>query len=212
MPNGASRDDRFQTSLDVTNNRVSTLETSVRDLASSQAQLGIRLSAEINAVSNALSAELKGLAGQFADRSKIPWPALGVMLAFITTVGGLVWYPVKDRQDALQTAVLKLAENAVSRNDFEYRLRLSGERRDDFQRMAEVRDKDMEAKVEQLRDRIVPRGEHEEKWRGSDQRFADVQRQVDDVKRAFGDTFSLRDALQQMQRRIDALESVKSKS
>ncbi len=211
MANGQSRDDRFQTSLDVTNNRVSTLETSVRDLASSQAQLGIRLSAEISAVSNALSAKLESLTGQFADRSKIPWPALGVMLAFITTVGGLVWYPVKDRQDALQAAVLKIADSAVSKSDLEYRLSVSGQRRDDFQRQSEYRDKELDRQVEQIRDRIVPRSEHEEKWRGSDQRFSDLQRQVDDVKRAFGETFSLRDALQIMQRRIDALEGQRLK-
>ena len=209
MPNGNTQNDRFQTSLDVTNNRVSTLETSVRDLASSQAQLGIRLSAEINAVSNSLSAELKGLAGQFADRSKIPWPALGVMLAFITTVGGLVWYPVKDNQDRLQAVVLRIAENSVSKSDMEYRLTVSGQRRDDFQRQSEMRDRELDAKAEQIRDRIVPRSEHDEKWRSNDQRFVNVQRQMDEQKRAFDGVFSIRDGMQMMQKRLDAIEMMR---
>ncbi|KAB7788073.1 hypothetical protein [Methylorubrum populi] len=220
VPNGATRDDRFQNSLDVTNNRVSTLEKSVGELASSQERLGLRLSSEITNVATSLSGEIRTLAGQFADRSKIPWPALGVMLAFITTIGGLVWYPVKDKQDKVDAAIQRLADttadklekvadNAVTKSDLEYRLTVSGARRDEFQRQSEARDTKLENVVEQIRDKIVPRGEHEEKWRGNDQRFVDMQRQIDEQKRAFGDTFSLRDALQQMQKRIDALETVK---
>jgi hypothetical protein len=36
-----------------------------------------------------------------------------------------------------------------------------------------------------------------------------LQRQIDDQNKKFGDTFSLRDALQQMQRRIDQLETMR---
>jgi hypothetical protein len=207
MPNGQSRDDRFQTSLDVTNNRVSTLETSVRDLASSQAQLGIRLSAEISAVANGLSAKLEGLAGQFADRSKIPWPALGVMLTFITIVGGLVWYPVKDQQDTLRTAVLRIAENAVTKADLDYRLSVTGQRRDELQRVTEERFKRLDSDVRDIENGLVTRGEHQKWWSSQDQAVANVQRQIDDLKKAFGDTYSLRDGFMQVQRRLDMIES-----
>ena len=211
MPDGINRDmasprPDFSAELGVTNNRVGTLERAVTQLGAEQQQLGLRLSNEISQVSASLTGELKSITASLAERSKIPWPALGVMLSGVIALGTLVWYPVKDNQNKLETAVQRLAEVSVGKADLEYRLTVSGQRRDDFQRMSEQRDKDLQVNMEQLRERIVPRGEHEEKWRAAEQRFIDTQRQIDDVKRAFGDTFSLRDALQQMQKRIDSLE------
>jgi hypothetical protein len=131
---------------------------------------------------------------------------LAVMLGFITTIGGLVWYPVQSNQQRIEAAILRMSDVAVTKPELDLRLLATGQRRDDFQRTSEQRDNEANAKIEQLRDKIVPRGEHEEKWRSADQRFVDIQRQVDDQKRAFGDTFSLRDALQQIQRRLDSVE------
>jgi hypothetical protein len=53
----------------------------------------------------------------------------------------------------------------------------------------------------------VPRGEHERVWKGYDDRDKDLQRQLDEVKKSYENTFSLRDALQLMQKRIDSLEA-----
>lgn len=53
---------------------------------------------------------------------------------------------------------------------------------------------------------IVPRGEHEQRWTATGETQATMQRQIDEIKKSFGDTFSLRDAMQQLQRRIDMIE------
>jgi len=41
---------------------------------------------------------------------------------------------------------------------------------------------------------VVPRDENEERWRSIDNRAADLRRQLGDLKKTFGGTFSLRDA------------------
>lgn len=53
---------------------------------------------------------------------------------------------------------------------------------------------------------IVPRGEHEERWRSEDQAIVNLQKQIDSLKSDFGSTYSLRDALADMTKRLDKLE------
>lgn len=203
MPNTHSD---IHNDLGVTNQRVSTLERAVQQLAHDQQQLGLRLSTEIGQVSSMLGAKLEGLNTSLAERSKIPWPALGVMLAFITTIGGLVWYPVKDRQDRVDTVLAKLAEVSVSKSDLEYRFLVSGQHRDELQRVNEERDRDFRTELKDLRTAIVPRGEHEEKWTSSGQRFSDIQRQVDALRSDVNTIYSPRDAISRLYTRLDALE------
>lgn len=54
---------------------------------------------------------------------------------------------------------------------------------------------------------IVPRGEHEGHWANTDAAIANLQKQIDQQRQDFGSTYSLRDALADMQRRLDKLES-----
>ena len=53
----------------------------------------------------------------------------------------------------------------------------------------------------------MPRGEHEEKWRSQLARDTDFQRQIDELRRSFGDTYSLKDALRAIQERLDRIET-----
>lgn len=53
---------------------------------------------------------------------------------------------------------------------------------------------------------IVPRGEHERVWQGIDNKNLDLQRQLDELKQAFGGTYNLRDFVQRMADRQDKLE------
>lgn len=198
---------QWQNDLGVTNQRVHTLERAVQQLANDQQQMGTRLSAEIGNVATQMSAELKGLNLSLAERSKIPWPALGVMLAFITTIGGLVWYPVKDRQDRIDGVLAKLSEVTVTKPELEYRFTISGQRRDELQRVTEERMRENREEIKNIRTSIVPRGEHEEKWTSSTQRFSDLQRQLDAVQRDISGIYSPRDALTRLYNRLDALEA-----
>lgn len=81
--------------------------------------------------------------------------------------------------------------------------------------------------ITQLKEDLVPRGEHTEKWRANDNRFDDQSRQlvavqnllteqikgesasIDDLKHQFGATYGLRDILADIQKRMDRLEEVK---
>lgn len=203
MPEGVvKRDD-----LAVTNQRVNTLERSVRDLSEDQARMGRDLSQKISNVATNLTAELKGVTGQLTERSKVPWQALGVMLAFVTAIGGLVYWPIKDSQSRFENQLLRIAETTMTSKEFNERWATGSARRDDWQRASEDRSKANREMIEKLRESVVPRAEHEEKWRGADNKFGDLQRQIDKQERAFGDTYSLKDVLQRMQRRQDELES-----
>lgn len=203
MPEGVvKRDD-----LAVTNQRVNTLERSVRDLSEDQARMGRDLSQKISNVATNLTAELKGVTGQLTERSKVPWQALGVMLTFVTAIGGLVYWPIKDSQSRFENQLLRIAETTMTSKEFNERWATGSARRDDWQRASEDRSKANREMIEKLRESVVPRAEHEEKWRGADNKFGDLQRQIDKQERAFGDTYSLKDVLQRMQRRQDELES-----
>ena len=234
MPDGVVKTD----DLAVTNQRVNTLERSVRDLSEDQARMGRDLSQQISNVATNLTAELKGVTGQLTERSKVPWQALGVMLAFVTAIGGLVYWPIKDSQSRFENQLLRIAENSITSKEFNERWATGTARRDDWQRASEDRSRVNRELIDKLRESQVPRAEHEEKWRANDGRlsqlsvdlnkvaekvvprpemdekwrstdvrFADLQRQIDKQERAFGDTYSLKDVLQRMQRRQDELES-----
>ena len=78
--------------------------------------------------------------------------------------------------------------------------------------------------ITELRSEVVPRGEHLEKWRSNDERFAEVERQIassrdaalseqrhtqsdlDEVKKGIGGTYGLRDALLDLKTRLDRVE------
>jgi hypothetical protein len=64
----------------------------------------------------------------------------------------------------------------------------------------------METAVSDLRGAQVPRTELERVWAGFDQRFADHQRQLDDVKQAQGAVYGARDVLLDLRERIDRME------
>lgn len=53
---------------------------------------------------------------------------------------------------------------------------------------------------------VVPRGEHQERWRSEQEARAAIQRQVDEVKQAMGGIYGARDVIQDLQRRLDRVE------
>jgi len=175
--------------------RVQNLEQGVKD---HQAQTAAQF--------NSLSQQIANLSTKLDERAKIPWPALGVMLSFLTVVGGLVWYPVKAELDRHGRVVEKMQDELITSKEVEYRLGTSGQRRDDWQRSAEDRMRRNEARIDDVTKLIVPRGEHEEKWRSNDRQFTDTQRQLDEIKKAYSDLYSPRDALTNLQRRLEDVE------
>jgi hypothetical protein len=56
---------------------------------------------------------------------------------------------------------------------------------------------------------IVPRGEHQERWRAQEASVANVQREVDQMRNDFGSSFSLNDTLKALMERVDRLEQIR---
>ena len=52
----------------------------------------------------------------------------------------------------------------------------------------------------------MPRREHQEQWNTQRARDADLDRRIEDLRKQFGETHSLRDALKAMQERLDRME------
>ncbi|WP_147049166.1 hypothetical protein, partial [Methylobacterium gnaphalii] len=159
MPNGSTHSDRLQQDLGVTNQRVFTVEKGLADLSSAQERQGLRLSAEIEGVFTKLTSEIRNLSPQFAERTKVPWGAIGVMQVGVIALGGVLYWPIRENQSDFKDALRELKTTMISRSDVDYKFSVTGQRRDDFQRMSEQRDKEMDGKIEQIRDRIVPRSE-----------------------------------------------------
>lgn len=63
------------------------------------------------------------------------------------------------------------------------------------------------ADISKLTENIVTRGEHVQHWANTDAAITNEQRQIDQIRQEQGGTFSLRDAIQQINSRLDKLES-----
>ncbi len=198
--------------INVLDTRVGALERSARDLSGNLGELSSHVDAALKAMEAGIGRQMDALSAKIDERSKIPWPALGVMLTFVCVIGGMAYYPIQTTQGRIEATLLRFDERFVTSKELETRLSANAQRRDDFQRLAEARFEGVEADVSNIRKEVVPRAEHEEKWRGADGHREALQRQLDDLKHQFGETFSLRDALIQMQKRIDTLEDAKSGS
>lgn len=150
------------------------------------------------------------LSAKIDDRSRPQWSllvSLGLLgLAFVSTVGALAYWPIRETQSDLKLAVVEitkvlsvLPDRFITLRELDMRqMRTIGE----FARI--------NTDLRTLDAQVVPRNELAERWRSSDQQSLNTQRQIDELKKSFTDTFSLRDALLQMQRRLDGLEAAKT--
>lgn len=184
---GWSQSDREE--LGILRTRVSGIERDIQDLNQSfQTQF------------SALNASISGLSTKIEERGRPQWmmmiAAAGFLLAFMTSIGTLAYLPIRSTTERLETDVGKLRDLGVSRAELDAR---SSRTITDLSRLRE----DIQAV-----DRItVPRGEHEEKWRGHDRQIESVQRHIDDLKKFNTDLVSARDFLKNLDDRMRALES-----
>lgn len=98
-------------------------------------------------------------------------------------------------------------ETYATKEDIEYRLKVSGARRDDQFSTVTSTIKKLDERLTKLNDSLVRRGEHEEKWRSSDQRFVDQQRQIDGVVKSYGDLVSAPMFLKSLDERMRQIET-----
>lgn len=158
----------------------------------------------------AITAKLETLGSQFNESRKPQWQPLlmlaSVIVAFVTAIGTLAYWPIlsgQSRADAaiasvqteLRVSIKESAASYLTRAEADWRAERSKEDRRRF-----------EIALTKLIDGQVSRQEHEQRWQNEAQRFADVQRQIDEMKRQQGDTYTARDALLDARDRIARLE------
>lgn len=174
-----------------------------------------------------ISGAVQALAGKFDKKSEIPWQALGVILAFGGLIGGALYFPIRETTSDLKQAsitvngtinTLALAMHKGN-SDLSERannaiFNLSEKVSKEFVTVRELDARTVRSQTDlsRLREDVktldmqqVPRVEQAERFRSFELQFANLQRQLDDIKKAFGDTYSLRDALQEMKREMDRL-------
>lgn len=162
---------------------------------------------------SAINIQLTSISREMSAGQKTPWGVLAsvasVALVGLGMIGGLVYVPMQNsiqdnkvstaelRKD-VSTSLADLVKSTVSQAELKWR----------SDRALEDRQNTKDA-LGALSDQQVPRKEYDERWRGADQRFVDVQRQLDALATAFGASYSLRDALLDMKAKIDRLEAEK---
>lgn len=188
--------DEAQVNIGALQQRVYGLETGLRSIGDNFSNLSARV-----------ETLFAGLSSKIEERSRPQYPLLisiGLFgLAVIAAVGGLAYAPIRENQTDLKMAMVEMAKTVGSLGERFVSIReLDGRSGRTQSEMARVN-----ADLKALEAVTVPRGEHTERWRGFDAAVVNLQRQIDDQNKKFGDTFSLRDALQQMQREIDRLRA-----
>ncbi|WP_439604159.1 hypothetical protein, partial [Shinella sp.] len=153
------------------------------------------MEAAVTGLANETRSSIAALSTNLAERNKPQWQALGVALTFAAMLGGLAYLPIREATSDLKSGVTVLADRMVTRQEMDWRQARSAEDRGR-----------METAVSDLRGAQVPRTELERVWAGFDQRFADHQRQLDDVKQAQGAVYGARDVLLDLRERIDRME------
>jgi len=101
---------------------------------------------------------------RFGQSQKPQWQAYGVMVTVVVVLGGLIYWPIREQGDRIETAIIKIADDKVGRAEW-----------------LVTQDRGKET-----RDRLnadILRGD------------ADLQRQLDELKKQAMDTYSLRDVV-----------------
>jgi hypothetical protein len=154
-----------------------------------------------NSAKDETSRSLAAIRDELNNSRRPQWQALSVLLAVLVVVGGLVYLPVKQELSALkedlafqQTAMARIP----SRDETEAWRR----------RAAEDRER-VETAVTNLRTTSVPRGEYSERAESISERFADLARRIEDLRGT--STYGMRDILQRLEQKIDAVERERPK-
>ncbi|MBX5206673.1 hypothetical protein [Rhizobium sp. NZLR11] len=158
---------------------------------------------QVNANLNALSNELRT-----NGRTQWPviWSAIAVGVGILSGLGFMALQPIKDnvaqvREDAKAEAtatslsIASVVDKMVTQKEMEWRTARGAEDR-----------KRQDDALSDLRDKSVPREELSRVWLGYDQRFTDLQRQIDESNNRFGNTYTLSDYIKRLTDRIDQIE------
>lgn len=123
----------------------------------------------------------------FSQRYNTVIQTVSVVAMFIAGFWAGVINPLGARIDRVETGAVLVAEYR------EYHARLD----------ASITH--LEADLNKLRESQVTRGEHMQKWASDEAVISNMQRQIDDLKKELGSSFSLGDKIKELQTQVDDL-------
>jgi hypothetical protein len=172
---------------------VSALSVRVSDLGE-----GLRsIRSEVRESHSSLSSEIRGLSASMAERNKTPWATLVSFAAFLVAFGGIA---VNTTIAPLNQNMARLeAQQAVDRGQ------QASDKKDVSSDLKEYMRASF-AEMKEMRNSIVSRGEHEQRWLNAATQQSNIQRQLDEIRQSYGNTFSIRDGLMDLGKRIERLE------
>jgi len=154
-----------------------------------------QMESSISTLANEMRNSVSALSATMADRSRPQWQAMGVALSFCTILGGLAYWPINSASTDLKAAVMSISEKMVTQKEMEWRTA----------RGLEDRGR-MENSIKDVRDAQVPREELQRIWTSQDQQFAQLQKQVDELKTSGAATYGARDVILDLRERLDRVE------
>lgn len=186
-----------------------------------------------------LESQIQQIADRMSAQARPQWQLLATIFVTLVSLVGVGWglgtRPIvadiaRQQQsiDKLDDALAALASTVtasaatmpqayISRQEYQDARVIF--RQDNAARQSEV-DNDLKVLGDQIKavdDALVPRGEHEERWRSQEAATANVreqaekeaaslQRQIDEVKESLGGIYGARDVIRDLQARMDRLE------
>jgi hypothetical protein len=164
-----------------------------------------------------VATQVSNLAATFNDRSRTPWGILftgaGVMITVMVVLGGLAYSPINAGIQRADRDITETRANALSVTSFldfksTYENNRIASRNDNDAKFAASKVQ-FDTDIKRLEDALkgqVPRAEHERVWTNYDQRFSDIQRQLDEMKASQASTYGVRDVIMDYRERLDRLE------
>lgn len=168
------------------------------------------VAASVNALTTRVETMFTSLASKIDDKTATRWPviwaAMGVGVSVLALFGAMAYAPINSSVARNERATEKIAESIVVfttavAKDFVTVRELDARTargQTDFSRAFE--------QIKEIRNDLVSRSEHAERWRAQDQAVANLQRQIDVQAAQFGQVYSAKDVIARMEREIEMLK------
>jgi chromosome segregation ATPase len=134
------------------------VETHDKDIAGFQqmlASLDRRVGQTYTDLAAKIDSSLAIINAKIEERGKIQWPAIGALLSAIMAIGALAYWPIQTEQGRLAKDIDTVNATLLAQSD-----RLS-------------------ASIEKVTDKVVPRGEHVEKWNNFDAQLSALSHRIE---------------------------------
>jgi peptidoglycan hydrolase CwlO-like protein len=180
--NHQANGNRVSASTAALQERVVALVNDVREFRQISVELDRKIEQSYTNLSNRFETAVAAINTKIEERNKIPWSAVSTGVAVIIAIGGVAYLPIQTRQNDLGAEI-----------------------------------ETVRTSLDHIGDVVVPRKEHELEWANSavarqdlketiNSHVANLQRQIDELNKKVGDTYTTRDILLEEQKQIDDLE------